>query len=79
MVRSEFEKGGGVPSLIAVNDNNISETAGHIRLDGINDTFNLGLAYAKGIGGTRAGVILTTITDVFGFFSFLGLASLYLI
>ena len=26
-----------------------------------------------------SGVILTTITDVFGFFSFLGLASLYLI
>ena len=26
-----------------------------------------------------SGVILTTITDVFGFFSFLGLATLYLI
>jgi len=59
LVRSEFEKGGGVPSLIAVNDGASKET------------FDFGLAYAKGIGGTRAGVILTTIaeeteTDLFG-------------
>lgn len=59
LVRSEFEKGGGVPSLIAVGDG-ASET-----------TFRLGLAYAKGIGGTRGGVIHTTIaeeteTDLFG-------------
>jgi len=59
LVRSEFEKGGGVPCLIATSDG-ASEEA-----------FHLGLAYAKGIGGTRGGVILTTIaeeteTDLFG-------------
>jgi len=59
LVRSEFEKGGGVPCLIATSDG-ASEKA-----------FQLGLAYAKGIGGTRGGVILTTIaeeteTDLFG-------------
>ncbi len=59
LVRSEFEKGGGVPCLIAVSE-------------GASDqTFQIGLAYAKGIGGTRAGVIETTIaeeteTDLFG-------------
>jgi len=59
LVRSEFEKGGGVPCLIALGDG-----AGE-------DTRKLGLAYAKGIGGTRAGVIETSIaeeteTDLFG-------------
>jgi ketol-acid reductoisomerase len=59
LVRSEYEKGGGVPSLIAVSDG-ASDT-----------TFQLGLAYAKGIGGTRGGVIQTsfaeeTETDLFG-------------
>ncbi len=59
LVRSEFERGGGVPCLIAVNEG-ASET-----------TFKLGLAYAKGIGGTRGGVIHTTFaeeteTDLFG-------------
>jgi ketol-acid reductoisomerase len=59
LVRSEFEKGGGVPCLIAV-----GEGAGE-------ETLKIGLAYAKGIGGTRAGVIETTIaeeteTDLFG-------------
>ncbi len=59
LVRSEFEKGGGVPSLIALGPG-ASET-----------TKKLGLAYAKGIGGTRGGVIETTIaeeteTDLFG-------------
>ncbi|MEX0818133.1 MAG: ketol-acid reductoisomerase, partial [Pirellulaceae bacterium] len=59
LVRSEFEKGGGVPSLIALG-------AG-----GSEKTKKLGLAYAKGIGGTRGGVIETTIaeeteTDLFG-------------
>lgn len=59
LVRSEFEKGGGVPCLIAVSEG-ASDT-----------TFQLGLAYAKGIGGTRAGVIQTsfaeeTETDLFG-------------
>jgi len=59
LVRSEFEKGGGVPCLIAVG-------AG-----ANNETLKLGLAYAKGIGGTRGGVIETTFaeeteTDLFG-------------
>ncbi|MEX2559895.1 MAG: ketol-acid reductoisomerase [Pirellulales bacterium] len=59
LVRSEFEKGGGVPCLIA-----LSEGAGDA-------TRRLGLAYAKGIGGTRGGVIETTFaeeteTDLFG-------------
>src|SRR5215218_6447178 len=59
LVRSEFEKGGGVPCLIAVGEGSKPETT------------KLGLAYAKGIGGTRGGVIQTTIaeeteTDLFG-------------
>ncbi len=59
LVRSEFTKGGGVPCLIAVGEGASEET------------FKLGLAYAKGIGGTRGGVIQTTIaeeteTDLFG-------------
>ena len=59
LVRSEFEKGGGVPSLIAIGPNSGE------------DTLKIGLAYAKGIGGTRGGVIETTFaeeteTDLFG-------------
>jgi ketol-acid reductoisomerase len=59
LVRSEFERGGGVPSLIALGENATDET------------LRQGLAYAKGIGGTRGGVIQTTIaeeteTDLFG-------------
>lgn len=59
LVRSEFEKGGGVPCLIAIGDGASDETR------------QIGLAYAKGIGGTRAGVIETTFaeeteTDLFG-------------
>ena len=59
LVRSEFEKGGGVPCLIAVGDG------------AKESTLTAGLAYAKGIGGTRGGVIQTTIaeeteTDLFG-------------
>ncbi|MEL6896865.1 MAG: ketol-acid reductoisomerase, partial [Planctomycetota bacterium] len=59
LVRSEYVKGGGVPSLIALGDG-ASET-----------TKQIGLAYAKGIGGTRGGVIETSIaeeteTDLFG-------------
>src|SRR6185436_1833570 len=41
LVRSEFEKGGGVPCLIAVGPGAKPETT------------KIGLAYAKGIGGTR--------------------------
>lgn len=59
LLRSEFEKGGGVPCLIAVEN----DASGKAR-----DT---ALAYAKGIGATRAGVIETTFkeeteTDLFG-------------
>jgi ketol-acid reductoisomerase len=59
LVRSEFVAGGGVPCLIALSD------------DASDATFKLGMAYAKGIGGTRAGVIRTTFaeeteTDLFG-------------
>ena len=59
LVRIEDEKGGGVPSLIAL-------------LPGASDeSRQLSLAYAKGIGGTRGGVIETTFaeeteTDLFG-------------
>ncbi|MCU0708517.1 MAG: ketol-acid reductoisomerase [Pirellula sp.] len=59
LVRSEYVKGGGVPCLIALGS-------------GASDsTKKQGLAYAKGIGGTRGGVIETTIaeeteTDLFG-------------
>lgn len=59
LVRSEFEKGGGVPCLLAVSDGAADKTR------------QIGLAYAKGIGGTRGGVIETsfaeeTETDLFG-------------
>ena len=58
-VRSEFEQGRGLPCLIAVDP-----AAG-------DETWRAGLAYAKGIGGTRAGVMRTsfaeeTETDLFG-------------
>ena len=59
LVRSEYEQDGGVPCLIAMNPGASEET------------LKLGLAYAKGIGGTRGGVIQTsfaeeTETDLFG-------------
>jgi ketol-acid reductoisomerase len=59
LVRAEFERGGGVPCLIALSEGASDETR------------KLGLAYAKGIGGTRGGVIETTFaeeteTDLFG-------------
>ncbi len=59
LVRSEFVKGGGVPCLIAFGEG-CSETGK-----------KLALAYAKGIGGTRGGVLQTTFaeeteTDLFG-------------
>ncbi|MBI2082542.1 MAG: ketol-acid reductoisomerase [Deltaproteobacteria bacterium] len=59
LVRSQFQAGIGVPCLIAVGQ----DTSGKAR--------SIGLAYAKGIGGTRAGVIETsfkeeTETDLFG-------------
>ena len=59
LVRSEYQKGRGVPCLLAVQQ------------DPSGDTAAVGLAYAKAIGGTRAGVIETTFkdeteTDLFG-------------
>jgi ketol-acid reductoisomerase len=59
LVRRVFAEGGGVPCLVAVHQD-ASEVA-----------LQLALAYAKGIGGTRAGVLETTFreeteTDLFG-------------
>lgn len=59
LVRRTFVDGKGVPCLIAI-ENDFS-----------GDTKDLALAWAKGIGGTRAGVIETTFkneteTDLFG-------------
>src|SRR5690606_9887861 len=59
LVRRQFSDGKGVPCLIAVEQ----DASGNARA--------LALAYAKGIGGTRAGVIETTFaeeteTDLFG-------------
>jgi ketol-acid reductoisomerase len=59
LVRRQFVDGSGVPALIA------------IQQDATGNARSLALAYAKGIGGTRAGVIETTFkdeteTDLFG-------------
>jgi ketol-acid reductoisomerase len=58
-VRSEYQRGGGVPCLIAI-DKDISGNA-----------HDLGLSYASAIGGGRAGIIETSFreeceTDLFG-------------
>ena len=50
-VRREFEAGRAVPALVAVEK------------DASGKALELGLSYAKGIGGTRAGVIKTTFTE----------------
>ncbi len=59
LVRRQFTEGRGVPALIAVHQ------------DASGNAEQAGLAYAKGIGATRAGVIETTFaeeteTDLFG-------------
>ncbi len=59
LVRRQYEEGKGVPCLVAV----YQDASGNALKDA--------LAYAKGIGGTRAGVIETTFkeeteTDLFG-------------
>lgn len=59
LVRSEYTKGRGVPSLVAVGQNPSA------------DTFEVALAYAKCNGGGTAGIIETTFkdeteTDLFG-------------
>jgi ketol-acid reductoisomerase len=58
-VRANYEQGRGVPSLVAVS------------ADPSGDTLQIALAYAKGIGAGRAGIIETTFreeteTDLFG-------------
>ena len=59
LVRRTYEEGGGVPALVAV----AQDATGNARA--------IGLAYAKGIGATRGGVLDTTFeeeteTDLFG-------------
>jgi ketol-acid reductoisomerase len=58
-VRAHYEQGRGVPSLVAVS------------ADPSGDTLQIALAYAKGIGAGRAGILETTFreeteTDLFG-------------
>jgi ketol-acid reductoisomerase len=58
-VRAEYQKGGGVPSLIAIHQ------------DASGNAHDLGLAYASALGSGRSGVIETTFreeceTDLFG-------------
>ena len=58
-VRSQYVDGGGVPCLIAVNQNSSG------------NAFDIGLSYASAIGGGRSGIIQTTFkeeceTDLFG-------------
>jgi len=58
-VRSQFEEGKGVPCLVSVHQNVTG------------DTMDLALAYAAGLGGSRAGILETTFreeteTDLFG-------------
>ena len=51
LVRRQYEEGRGVPCIVAVEQ------------DASGNAFALALSYAKGIGGTRAGVIKTTFTE----------------
>src|SRR3978361_1941788 len=58
-VRSEYQKGGGVPCLVAVAQNPSG------------NALEIALSYASGVGGGRAGIIETTFkeeceTDLFG-------------
>jgi ketol-acid reductoisomerase len=58
-VRSEYQKGGGVPCLIAVHQ------------DASGNAHDIALAYASGVGGGRSGIIETNFreeceTDLFG-------------
>ncbi len=59
LVRSEYVKGGGVPCLVAVEQ------------DATGDALQIALAWGNGMGGARAGIIKTTYkeeteTDLFG-------------
>jgi ketol-acid reductoisomerase len=51
LVRRQYKEGRGVPCLVAVEQ------------DATGNAFPLALAYAKGIGGTRAGALKTTFTE----------------
>jgi ketol-acid reductoisomerase len=51
LVRRTYKEGGGVPALIAVHH------------DATGNAHNIALAYADGIGATRAGVLETTFTE----------------
>ena len=58
-VRSEYQKGGGVPCLIAIHQ------------DSTGNAHDVALAYASGVGGGRSGIIETNFreeceTDLFG-------------
>ncbi|MCL2387089.1 MAG: ketol-acid reductoisomerase, partial [Defluviitaleaceae bacterium] len=58
-VRSQYQEGKGVPALVAVHQ------------DATKDTLKVALAYAAGIGSSRAGILETTFkeeteTDLFG-------------
>ncbi len=58
-VRSEFERGGGVPCLLAIEQ------------DATGKAFDIAMAWAIGVGGGRAGILKTTFkdeceTDLFG-------------
>ena len=58
-VRGEYQKGGGVPCLIAIHQ------------DASGNALDLALSYASGVGGGRSGIIETTFkeeceTDLFG-------------
>ncbi len=58
-VRSEYQKGGGVPCLIAIDQ------------DASGNAHDIALAYASGVGGGRSGIIETNFreeceTDLFG-------------
>ncbi len=59
LVRRQYEEGKGVPCLVAVHQNATGKA------------LKIALAYAKGVGGSRAGIIQTTFkeeteTDLFG-------------
>ncbi len=59
LVRRQYEEGKGVPCLVAIHQNATGKA------------LKIALAYAKGIGGSRAGIIQTTFkeeteTDLFG-------------
>ncbi|MEP3266351.1 MAG: ketol-acid reductoisomerase [Hyphomicrobiales bacterium] len=58
-VRGEYQKGGGVPCLVAIDQ------------DATGNALDLALSYASGVGGGRSGIIETTFkeeceTDLFG-------------